>query len=51
MDGDAPFDLDVDVGGKEEEESMVSVLRLAGADIEQAKTYAAAVRGEIDPPT
>ena len=51
MDGDAPFDLDVDLGGEEEDESMVSALFLAGADFEQAMTYAAAVRGKIDPTT
>ena len=51
MDGDAPFDLGGDLGGEEEDESMVSVLLLASADFEQAKTFAAAVRGKIDPPT
>ena len=30
---------------------MVSALLMAGANFNQARTYAAAVRGKIDPPT
>ena len=51
MDGEPPFDLDMDLGGEGEDESMVSALLMIGANLNQARTYAAAVRGEIDPPT
>ena len=51
MNGEQPFDLDMDLGGEGEDESMVSALIMAGANFDQARTYAAAVRGKIDPPT
>ena len=51
IDGEPPFDLDMDLGGGDEDESMMSALIMAGATFDQARTYAAAVRGKIDPPT
>ena len=47
MDGESPYDLDMG----DEDDAMVSTLILAGADLNQAKTYAAAVRGKTDAPT
>ena len=47
MDGESPFDLEMD----DEDDTMVSTLILAGANMNQAKTYAAAVRGKTDAPT
>ena len=46
MDGGSPFDLDMDG-----DDTMVSALILAGANMNQAKTYAAAARGNTDVPT
>ena len=48
MDGEPPFDLDMDLGGGDEDESMVSALIMDGANLDQARTYAAVVRGKID---
>ena len=50
MDGSAPFDLDM-MGPDDEGEQMVSALVMAGANVEQARTYTAAVRGRPDGPT
>ena len=47
MDGESPFDLEMD----DEDDTMVSTLILAGANMNQARTYAAAVRGKTDAPT
>ena len=47
MNGESPFDLDM----QDEDDAMVSTLILAGANMNQAKTYAAAVRGKTDAPT
>ena len=51
MNGEQPFDLDMGIGGEDEDESMVSALIMAGTNFDRARTYAAAARGKIDPPT
>ena len=44
LDGESPSDLEMD----DEDDTMVSTLILAGDNMNQAETYAAAVRGKTD---
>ena len=49
-DGSAPYDLEM-IGPDENGKQMVSAFIMIGANVEQARTHTAAVRGRTDAPT
>ena len=52
MDGEPPYDLEMPgLMDDDDDDNMVATLIIAGANADQARTYAAAVKGRTDNPT